>query len=64
MMKIKFQLNQMMIQLHSIKINKNKFFLTLIDNNNIISLIDTKSKINKFINDKIIQKKFKKLIIV
>ena len=32
--------------------NKNKFFLTLIDNNNIISLNDAKSKINKFINDK------------
>ena len=32
--------------------NKNKFFLTLIDNNNIISLNNAKSKINKFINDK------------
>ena len=32
--------------------NKNKFFLTLIDNNNIISLNDAKGKINKFINDK------------
>ena len=31
---------------------KNKFFLTLIDNNNIISLNNAKSKINKFINDK------------